>query len=95
MGLLIFEVRGFRDRRSVRVRTVNVVQHPCPVGELTQVQVAAVVQLEKDRPIRRQSDVSGLRGDALKDCRTRSVSCDQSWMTVGALGASMPVMGRD
>ena len=36
---------------------IGLVEDPCPVRELVQVEVAAVVQFEEDRPISRQRDV--------------------------------------
>ena len=42
---------------ALEMLPVGLVQHPCPVRELVQVKVAAVVQFEEDRPVSRQRDV--------------------------------------
>jgi hypothetical protein len=43
---------------------ISFVEDPCPVRQLVQVEIAAVVQFEEDRPVSRQRDVPGLRANA-------------------------------
>ena len=51
---------------------VGLVEDPCPVRELVQVEIAAVVQFEEDRSVRGKRDVPGLRANAGKHLACRS-----------------------
>jgi len=42
---------------ALEMLPVGLVEDPCPVRELVQVEVAAVVQFEEDRPVSGQRDV--------------------------------------